>query len=108
MPQEELYDLETDPWEVNNLAESEKPEHQAELKKLQVVLEKWMAETNDQGQRMETLEELKAGDQRFVPERDWRPAPGTTEAIEAQAMRAKAGQDPPTPKEQPVKKKRKR
>jgi len=108
MPEEELYDLETDPWEVNNLAESEKPEHQAELKKLQGVLKKWMEETNDQGQRMETLEELKAGDQRFVPERDWRPAPGTTEAIEAQAMRAKAGQDPPAPKEQPAKKKRKR
>jgi len=108
MAEEELYDLNTDPWEINNLAKSDKPEHQAELKKLRAVLEKWIEDTNDQGRRLETLEELKAGEQRFVPERDWRPAPGTKDAAEAQAMRAKAAQNPPTPKEQPAKNKRKR
>jgi N-sulfoglucosamine sulfohydrolase len=80
MPEEELYDLETDPWEIHNLAKSDKPEHQAELKKLRSVLEQWIVDTDDQGRRLETLEELTAGERRFVPERDWRPAPGTSEA----------------------------
>jgi hypothetical protein len=82
MPEEEFYDLQADPWEINNLAKSDKPEHQAELKKLRGVLEKWIEDTDDQGRRMETLDERKAGDPRFVPERDWRPAPGSKEAAE--------------------------
>jgi N-sulfoglucosamine sulfohydrolase len=82
MPEEELYDLQSDPWEINNLAQSDKPEHQAELKKLRGVLDRWIVDTNDQGRRMETLEELVASEARFVPERDWRPAPGSKEAAE--------------------------
>jgi len=88
MPEEELYDLETDPWEIHNLAESDRPEHQARLKKLRGVLEKWIVDTNDQGRRLETLEELKAGEQRFLPERDWRPAPGSKEAEEVPSRAA--------------------
>jgi hypothetical protein len=80
MPAEELYDLQADPWEINNLAKSDQPQHQAELQKLRGVLEKWIEDTDDQGRRMETLEELMSGDSRFVPERDWRPAPGSKEA----------------------------
>jgi len=49
MPDEELYDLQNDPDEVHNLATSEKPEDQAELKELRAVLAKWMAETRDKG-----------------------------------------------------------
>ncbi|MCX7014074.1 MAG: sulfatase [Candidatus Sumerlaeota bacterium] len=49
MPDEELYDLQTDPHEIHNLAESTDPEHQAELKTLRAVLEKWIEDTNDQG-----------------------------------------------------------
>jgi arylsulfatase A-like enzyme len=79
MPAEELYDLQTDPWEINNLAQSDIPEHQAALKALRAVLEQWIEDTHDQGQRLETLEELKHGDPRFVPKRDWRPAPGSKE-----------------------------
>ena len=45
MPEEELYDLETDPHEIKNLATS--PEHQAALKKLRAILENWIKETGD-------------------------------------------------------------
>ncbi len=49
MPDEELYDLQTDPDEIHNLATSDQPEHQAELKKLRAVLEQWIRDTDDQG-----------------------------------------------------------
>src|SRR5207244_3705181 len=49
MPPEELYDVENDPHEINNLAASPSPEHQEALKRLRGVLEKWIADTNDQG-----------------------------------------------------------
>ncbi len=95
MPEEELYDLHSDPWEINNLAKSDQPEHQAELKKLRAVLEKWIEDTNDQGRRLETLEELKKAEPRFVPERDWRPPPGSKEAAEAASLKAASPSDPP-------------
>jgi uncharacterized sulfatase len=47
-PPEELYDLETDPYEVNNLAAA--PEHQGTLKEMRAALEKWMADTKDLGE----------------------------------------------------------
>ena len=75
MPAEELYDLQTDPWEINNLAQSNQTEHQAALKRLRGVLEKWIIDTGDKGQRLETLDELKAGEKRFDPAQDWRPEP---------------------------------
>ena len=106
MPEEELYDLEADPWELTNLARSTQPVHQATLKKLRGVLEKWLDETNDKGRRMETLEELQQADQRFYAPRDWRPQPGTPEAAEAAALRA-AAKDSPPPPEPPTKKKKK-
>ncbi|MBX6312153.1 MAG: sulfatase [Isosphaeraceae bacterium] len=46
-PAEELYDLESDPHEVHNLAGS--AEHAAVLAKLRKALDDWMVETNDQG-----------------------------------------------------------
>jgi len=49
MPPEELYDLDADPFEIHNLAASAKPEDQAALKRLRGVLEKWIADTDDQG-----------------------------------------------------------
>jgi hypothetical protein len=54
MPAEELYDLTTDPHETHNLAAS--PEHRAELSRLRGVLERWIRETNDQGQELEPPE----------------------------------------------------
>jgi arylsulfatase A-like enzyme len=47
MPPEELYDLQADPYETRNLANSS--EHRAELERLRGVLEKWLVESDDQG-----------------------------------------------------------
>ncbi len=49
MPPEELYDLQTDPYEIQNVAASGRPEHQAALQRLRAVLEKWIEQTQDQG-----------------------------------------------------------
>ena len=54
MPKEELYDLEKDPFEIKNLADS--PEHLEKLKRLRGVLEKWIEEANDQGRTFESPE----------------------------------------------------
>jgi arylsulfatase A-like enzyme len=51
MPAEELYNLESDPHEVRNLAGL--PEHQRTLRRLSRVLEKWIDDTNDQGRVLE-------------------------------------------------------
>ncbi len=103
MPEEEIYDMETDPWELQNLARSNQPEHQAALQRLRGEVEKWIVESNDQGRNIETLEVLKASEPRFVPARDWRPQPGTKEAAEAEALRA-AAKDQPQAEEPPAKK----
>ncbi len=54
MPEEELYDLQTDPDAIHNLAAS--PKHQATRKHLRAVLEKWMKQTHDQGREVEPLD----------------------------------------------------
>ncbi|UCF00431.1 MAG: sulfatase [Planctomycetota bacterium] len=46
-PREELYDLQSDPHEINNLADN--AEHQETLKKLRGILDKWIEDTGDQG-----------------------------------------------------------
>ncbi|HKI17843.1 MAG TPA: sulfatase/phosphatase domain-containing protein, partial [Isosphaeraceae bacterium] len=56
MPPEELYDLESDPHEIHNLATSSNPEHRAVLERLRGVLEQWIKETNDQGRIFESPE----------------------------------------------------
>jgi arylsulfatase A-like enzyme len=56
MPPEELYDLETDPYEINNLATSQNPEHQAVLQRLRELVEEWIEETDDQGRLFEPPE----------------------------------------------------
>ena len=48
---EELYDLQTDPFELRNLASS--PEHRETLARLRSVLEKWIEQTNDSGRNPE-------------------------------------------------------
>jgi arylsulfatase A-like enzyme len=60
MPPEELYDLAADPHEIDNLAASEKPEHQAALRRLRGVLEKWIEKTNDQGRVFEPADVARA------------------------------------------------
>ena len=56
MPPEELFDLDRDPYEIENLANSTKPEHHAALKRLRVTLEHWIVESNDQGRTPEPPE----------------------------------------------------
>jgi len=56
MPDEELYDLQDDPYEVHNLATSSDPEHRRVLGELRGVLAEWIKEVNDQGQRLEPPE----------------------------------------------------
>jgi arylsulfatase A-like enzyme len=60
MPAEELYDLDSDPHEIHNLATSEKPEHQATLKRLRGLVDQWIEQSNDQGRNMEPREVIDA------------------------------------------------
>jgi arylsulfatase A-like enzyme len=46
-PKEELYDLQADPHELDNLAYS--PQHHNTLKELRAQLDKWIADTKDKG-----------------------------------------------------------
>jgi arylsulfatase A-like enzyme len=58
LPEEELYDVEADPYEVNNLAGSARPEHQRVKKEMRSALFRWMDETNDQGRIPESPEAI--------------------------------------------------
>jgi arylsulfatase A-like enzyme len=51
MPAEELYDLESDPYEIHNLAGS--PDDQKTLKRLRSVLAKWIKDSKDLGRELE-------------------------------------------------------
>lgn len=59
MPEEELYDLDTDPHQIKNLAKSNAPEHRAALERLGGVLKDWIEQTNDQGRVPEPAEVIK-------------------------------------------------
>ena len=59
MPEEELYDLTSDPFEIHNLAASAVPEHRAALGKLRATLDQWIEETHDMGSVFETAEVIK-------------------------------------------------
>jgi N-sulfoglucosamine sulfohydrolase len=49
-PKEELYDLETDPHEINNIANAESVLIQKTRKELSDALDKWVKDTNDLGE----------------------------------------------------------
>ena len=51
MPPEELYDMDADPHETKNLANS--AEHKAVLQRVRTELEAWIKESNDQGRELE-------------------------------------------------------
>ncbi len=59
-PEEELYDLELDPYEVNNLAQD--PAFSELKKRLSSVLDVWIAETNDQGRFPESKDVVEHWD----------------------------------------------
>ncbi len=73
-PAEELYDLNVDPHEMNNLAQS--PNYQKQLLEMRKKLNKWIKDTDDKGQYPEDTPNLKEtyrrwGDKRCVnPEYD--------------------------------------
>jgi N-sulfoglucosamine sulfohydrolase len=46
---EQLFDTVTDPHEINNLVNSDKPEHREALIGMRAALDTWMVETQDQG-----------------------------------------------------------
>jgi len=56
LPEEELYDLERDPYEIANLAMSPRPEHQRALREMRSALLGWIDETKDQGRILEPPE----------------------------------------------------
>jgi arylsulfatase A-like enzyme len=53
-PAEELYDLQADPHEINNIASDAK--HRRTLRRLRKRLDRWMEETNDHGREPESPE----------------------------------------------------
>jgi len=57
-PEEELYDLEADPHQVENLAGS--ADHGKELARHRAILDRWIEETGDKGQEPEDPVQLKA------------------------------------------------
>ena len=59
MPAEELYDLEADPHEIDNLA-GRRPSIGRTLERLRGVLERWIEETNDQGRIPEPAELIRS------------------------------------------------
>ncbi|QDU10116.1 sulfatase [Gimesia aquarii] len=63
-PKEELYDLENDPWETKNLANS--AEHQVTRKKLALALDKWMEQIDDKGRIPEDPAIPKFWDERSI------------------------------------------
>ncbi len=60
MPPEELYDLDTDPYEIHNIATSEDQKHRATLQRLRGVLARWIETTDDQGRFPEPAEVVAA------------------------------------------------
>jgi len=46
-PEEELYHLSEDRWEIRNLAED--PKHLAKLREMRAILSNWIIETDDHG-----------------------------------------------------------
>jgi arylsulfatase A-like enzyme len=64
-PAEELYDLEADPHETENLVHSAEYDHQQALGELRTTLDRWVVETDDRGQYPESDAALEAALQRW-------------------------------------------
>lgn len=72
-PEEELYDLELDPYELSNLAGS--AEHAATLERMRKRLDRWMTETDDQGRHPESAESLASEEPDYYGPAKKLPAP---------------------------------
>ena len=67
MPEEELYDMQTDPYQIKNLVGSPNPEALEALERLRGVLAQWIEETSDQG-RVPEAEDVVKNEGRTKPE----------------------------------------
>ena len=67
-PDEELYYIQNDPYEINNLAAS--PKHQKTLKKMRAILDKWIKDNGDMGQFPEKLSAITPRDRQRILEED--------------------------------------
>ncbi len=65
-PVEELFDLQNDPYEINNLADSSK--HRPILEKMRGILDKWIEETGDKGQFPEAESAIQPRDLERIKE----------------------------------------
>ena len=52
-PEEELYDLQNDPWELHNLADDSS--HKQTLERLREILNRWIQETHDRAEQPEPM-----------------------------------------------------
>ena len=63
-PDEELYDIRTDPYEIHNLANS--PKYQQTLEKMRMTLEKWIEDTSDMGRFPEKKSSITPRDRKRI------------------------------------------
>jgi N-sulfoglucosamine sulfohydrolase len=56
LPREQLFDTAADPHEINNLAASDAVEHREALGRLRAILDVWITETGDRGEKPEPPE----------------------------------------------------
>ena len=59
-PEEQLFDLETDPHEIRNLSDSSDPVHATALRRLRAELAAWIERTDDQGRFPEKMSPAEA------------------------------------------------
>lgn len=55
-PEEQLYDTANDPYEINNLADSDDPLHREAMVRMRAALDTWIVETGDRGEIPESRE----------------------------------------------------
>ena len=70
---EQLFDTESDPHEIKNLADSKKPEHRRALIAMRTALDTWIVETQDRGEFPEPDEIVAPFDREM---HDWFGTPG--------------------------------
>jgi hypothetical protein len=70
-PDEELYDIQNDPYEIRNLADSSK--HKNTLNKMRKILDKWIKDTSDEGQFPELESAIQPRDLERIKEDRKRP-----------------------------------
>lgn len=73
LPPEQLFDIEADPYEIHNLADSDKPEHRAALLRLRAALDTWIVETGDRGRWPEPADVVAPFEKEM---HDWFGTPG--------------------------------